>query len=53
LEIFVYGQAFTDELFGIMKENFSCTVRKFDSSGYLNLDNIEIEKYVEALGICC
>lgn len=53
LEIFVYGQVFTDELYGAMKENFSCVVKKFDSSGYSNLDNLEIAKYIETLGICC
>ncbi len=53
LELFVYGQAFTNELYGAMKENFSCAVKKFDNSGYSNFSNIEIAKYIEALGICC
>ena len=53
LEIFVYGQAFTDALLDKLRNNFSCTVEKFDSTGYSNLGEIEIAGYVEALGTCC
>ncbi len=53
LEIFVYGQALTDELYNTMKENFSCTVESFNNAGYSNINDMEIAKYVEALGICC
>jgi len=53
LEAFVYGQALTEELYQNIKENFSCAVKQFSSSGYTNLNNMEIAKFAEALGICC
>ena len=53
LEIFVYGQALTDDLFNIIKENFSCTVRDFRDTAYSDVNDMDIAQYVEALGICC
>lgn len=53
LEVFVYGQALTDSLVEKMQENFSCSVEKFNGSDYSKVENMEIAKYIEALGICC
>ncbi|MEJ2543389.1 MAG: hypothetical protein P8Y99_04925 [Calditrichaceae bacterium] len=53
LEIFAYGQALTDELLNSIKDDFNCTVRGFDNTGYSNINDMEIAKYVEALGIYC
>ena len=53
LEIFLYGQALTDSILKKMQENFSCSIEEFNGANYSNDENMEIAKYVEALGICC